>query len=489
LGVTRKQQRSIKKLMNILKAKIPYFLALSIIFSFIHCVPSFSQSPDSSSRVVEINKIIITGNKKTKDHIILRELDVNLGEKYTLSDLNEVLVADRNKVYNTRLFNVVEIHILDISFDKVLIQVEVKERWYLYPIPKISFVDRNFNDWIVNRNADLSRLNIGLKITQFNFRGRNERLSFLIQGGYTKAAGLQYEIPYIDKNQRTGMSFRVDYGENTNIGYATIDNIQQFVDSDKIIRTSFFSQVSVTRRNSFYNSHNFGLEYNDTWIADTVISLNPNYFNDSASRQRFFSLGYIYTSDHRDIIAYPLLGYKVSFSIIKRGIGIYNDLNMLHSFTSYSRYWKLPKKFYLSNYSGLYLSFPNAQPYANLTGLGFYQNTIRGYELFVVDGKEYLINKTTFKKELFAFRKKIKTIPIEQFQDFPLAVYLKTFFDFGYVNSLTNPELITNLTDTMIYGYGFGLDFFTTYDMVVRTEFSINSLGDTGFFLHFKKDF
>ena len=475
--------------MNISKAKIAYFLALSITFSLTHCVPSFSQSADSSSRVVEIDKIIITGNKKTKDHIILRELDVKPDEKYTISDLEEILESDRNKVYNTKLFNIVEIHILDVSFEKVIIQVEVTERWYIYPIPKISFVDRNFNDWVVNHNADLSRLNIGLKITQFNFRGRNERLHFLIQGGYTKAAGLQYDIPYINKNQRIGMSFRVGYGENTNIAFATIDNKQQFVDSDNIIRTSFLSQVSVTRRNSFYNSHNISIEYNDTWIGDTVISLNPNYFNDSASRQRLFSLGYLYTSDHRDIRAYPLLGYKVSFSIIKRGIGIYNDLNMLHTFTSYSRYWKLPKKFFLSNYSNLYISFPNTQPYANLTGLGYYQNTIRGYELFVVDGKGYLINKTTFKKELFSFRKKIKSIPIEQFQDFPLAVYFKIYFDFGYVNSLTNPELITDLTDTMIYGYGFGVDIVTTYDLVIRTEFSRNSQGGTGFFLHFKKEF
>ncbi len=484
--------------MNIAKAKIAYFSALyiAISLSFAGYVqsqsaydPNLLKEADTISRAVEIDKIIITGNKKTKDHIIMRELDVKPGEKYNIQDLRVILDDDRNKVYNTSLFNAVEIHIYELTFNRVLIQVDVDERWYFYPIPKIAFVDRNFNDWVVNQGADLSRLNYGIKFTQFNFRGRKERLHLLFQGGYTKAAGLQYDIPYIDKSQRTGLSYKIGYGENTNVNYSTINNVQQFLDSDLILKTSFNTQLSVIRRNSFYIRHHFGLEYDNQWVADTLVNLNPEYFYNSTTRQQYFTIGYLFSSDHRDIIAYPLRGYVFRFSVIKKGLGIFDDLNMLNILTSYSKFWEFDKKLFLSNYTSVYLSFPAQQPYANISGLGYNKNTIRGYELLVIDGKSYVINKTTFKKELFSFNKKIDAIPVKQFQTFPLAIYLKTYFDFGYVTNLENPELITSLTNTIIYGYGLGLDIFTTYDLVVRMEYSINSQNDTGFFLHFRKEF
>ncbi|MCH8233409.1 MAG: hypothetical protein IIB82_12320 [Bacteroidetes bacterium] len=484
--------------MNITKAKIAYFSALWIVISlsFTGYVQSQSANDtdllteaDTTSRTVEIDKIIITGNKKTKNHIIMRELDIKPGERYNIQDLRVILDDDRNKIYNTSLFNSVEIHIYELTFNKVLIQVDVDERWYFYPIPKIAFVDRNFNDWVVNRGADLSRLNYGIKFTQYNFRGRKERLHLLLQGGYTKAAGLQYDIPYIDKSQRTGLSYNISYGENTNMNYSTIDNVQQYLDSDLIIKTSFKTQMSVIRRNSFYIRHHFGLEYDNQWIADTVVNLNSEYFNNSTTRQQFFTLGYLFSSDHRDIIAYPLRGYLFRFSVIKRGLGIFDDLNMFNILSSYAKFWEFNNKLFLSNYTSVYLSFPARQPYANISGLGYSKNTIRGYELLVIDGKSYMINKTTFKKELFSINKKINAIPVKQFQTFPLAIYLKTYFDFGYVNNLENPELTTSLTNTFIYGYGLGLDIFTTYDLVIRMEYSINSQNDPGFFLHFRKEF
>ncbi len=447
--------------------------------------------PDSLSRIVEIDKIFITGNKRTKDHIITRELDVMPGERYSYEELLKLLKIDRNKVYNTSLFNTVEIRPYDIQGDKVVIQVDVQERWYFYPIPKIDFVDRNFNDWVQNHDADFSRLNYGIKFTQYNFRGRNERLAFLIQGGYTKQFGLQYSIPYIDRNQRTGLSFKFDYGENTNTVYTTDDHLRLFVDSDLVIRRGLNSAISVTRRNSFYNTHNFGLEYDNKWVGDTVIALNPNFFRGGVNQQKFFTLGYAFVSDHRDIIAYPLKGHQFKISAIKKGIGIFGDVNMFHIFSSYSRFWELKKRFFVSNHSSAYISFPGSQDYINSTGLGYGPELIRGFELYTIEGKSYLLNKTTFKKELVSILKNMNAIPLEQFQTFPLSIYLKTYFDFGYVSNLEGEgrDQNTRLTDKIIWGTGFGVDFFTMYDLVVRTEFSINSEFQKGFFIHFRKEF
>jgi len=450
---------------------------------------SQDSSTDSLARIVVVDNILITGNKKTKDNIILRELDVTRGEKYSLAELNELLVIDRNKIYNTALFNVVEVQTYDLSENRVVIQVNVKERWYFYPIPKIEFVDRNFNDWIQNQGADWSRVNWGLKFTQYNFRGRNERLALLVQGGYTRQAGIQYAIPYIDRNQRTGISFRFDYSENTNTLYNTIDHDRKFVDSENIIRRRAYGGVAITRRNSFYNTHHFGLNFSNTWVGDTVVALNPNFFRGGGNQQRYFILGYSFTADHRDIIAYPLTGYQFKISALKKGLGIYDNVNYFRVSGSYTKYWEFNKRYFLSNYSSAYFSFPENQDYINSTGLGYGNEIVRGYELWVIEGKNYFLNKTTFKKELLSILKTINSMPIEQFQTFPLSIYLKTYFDFGYVNNLVGRDQNNRLTNKLIWGTGIGLDFFTAYDLVVRTEFSINSEFKNGFFVHFKKEF
>jgi len=452
--------------------------------------PSYAEHSDSLSRVVVIDNILITGNKKTKDHIILRELDVAKGEKYSFGELLKLLEADRNKIYNTSLFNVVEIQTYDLSEERVVVQVDVKERWYLYPIPELDFVDRNFNDWIQNHGADWSRVNLGIKFTQYNFRGRNERIAFLLQGGYTKKAGIQYTIPYIDKNQRTGISVRADFSENTNTAYNTIDHDRKFVDSELIIRREGSVGLAITRRHSFYNSHNFGFEYRNLWVGDTVLSLNPNYFRNDGNRQRMFIVGYTFISDHRDIIAYPLTGYKFKISAIKKGLGFYDDVNMFSVFATYSKYWELKNKYFIANKISAYMSFPENQDYVNSKGLGYGNEIIRGYELWVIEGRSYFLNKTTFKKELLSFTKNINAIPLEQFQTFPLAIYLKTYFDIGYVTNLLGREendQNTRLTNDFIWGTGVGLDFFTAYDLVIRTEYSVNSELQGGFFVHFKK--
>ncbi len=444
---------------------------------------------DSLARIVVIDKILITGNKRTKEHIITRELDVLPGARYSYWELQELLKIDRNKVYNTSLFNTVDITSYDLSDDRVVIQIDVKERWYFYPIPKIDFVDRNFNDWVQNQDADFSRLNYGIKFTQYNFRGRNERLAFLVQGGYTKQFGLQYFVPYIDRNQRTGLGFKVDYGENTNTAVGTVDHDRLFVDSESVIKRNFRTEIELTRRNSFYNSHGFGLIYSNVWVGDTVIALNPNYFRGGVYEQRSFILGYSFVSDHRDIIAYPLNGYRFKISAIKKGLGIFGDVNMFNIFSSYSKYWELNKRFFISNHSSTYISFPSKQDYANSTGLGYGTEIVRGFELNTIEGKSYFLNKTSFKKELLSITKNVDAIPLEQFQTFPLSIYLKTYFDFGLVNNLEGGDQNTRLTNKFIWGSGIGLDFFTMYDLVIRTEFTVNSEFQNGFYINFRKEF
>ena len=444
---------------------------------------------DVSTRLVLIDNIFITGNKKTKDKIILRELSVEKGKSYPINALNEILQGDRNKIYNTKLFNTVEVGLLELNIEKVDIVVKVTERWYLFPIPLVDIIDRNFNDWWVNYDHDFSRIIYGLSLYHFNMRGMNERMTLTAQFGFSRRYEFEYEFPYIDASQRNGLGFFIRYQEYNNLHYDNLENNRVFLDSESLLKKGIFTGINYTRRNSFYTRHHINLRYSDYNVADTIKSLNPNYFGIAGNDQQYFSLSYTFSVDKRDIVAYPLEGYKYSLGVNKAGLGIFDDVNMLYFRGNYARYITMKKGFYFSNYSSAYLSTPNDQPYSIVKGLGFNNDVVRGYELYVIHGQNYFINKTSLKKVLLSGSKQIKNFPLEQFNHFPYAIYLKTYFDIGYAKNTYNYEGNSYLSDKLLFGGGVGLDIVTMYDIVVRLEYSVNSIGEDAFFFHIESEF
>ena len=440
-------------------------------------------------RSIFIDKIFIVGNKKTKDKIILRELSIKEGDRYNYSDLRQILDADRNKIYNTRLFNTVEIGMLDLDFEKIDIVIEVSERWYLFPIPLVDIIDRNFNDWWENYNHDFSRIIYGLSLYHFNMRGMNERMTVTAQFGFSRRFEVDYEMPYIDKNQRNGLRLSARYIEYNNLHYEVFGNKRVFLESDSLLKNNFRIGTTYTRRNSFYTRHNFGLDYNFSHISDIIIDLNPNYFGIPGSNQQYFTFRYSFSHDKRDIAAYPLVGSLLQAEFIKTGLGIFGDADITSISASYARYVDISKGFFFANFTGGLLSTPNDQPYSLLVGLGFNASTIRGYELYVINAQNFFINKTTLKKRIISGNTTMKKMPLKQFQHFPYALYVKTYFDFGYGKNTFDNEGNSFLADKMLYGYGAGIDFVTMYDVVIRFEYSFNSIGQNGLFFHIISEF
>jgi len=449
----------------------------------------YESNDSTASSYVEIDNIFVIGNIKTKKKIILREMGVARGQSITEAELKELLESDRRKIINTRLFNDVELSVLKLSETKVDVVVKVSERWYTWPSPIFKLVDRNFNDWWQNQNRDFSRVNYGLKLVKYNFRGRNETVKLTLQLGFTRNIELQYRIPYIDKAQRQGVSFNVGYSENNNIAVRTVDHKPVFIDSEDVLLTRRKFGLGYRFRNSFYSTHRFNIEYQHNNINDTIATLNQNYFLGGRTTQKFFSLRYRFMLDRRDFAAYSLNGYLWNISVLKRGLGIHDDIDNFSININHSKFIDLKKGYYLSNYSSVQMSFPEEQPYANLSALGFGKDFIRGYELFLIEGQNYYLNRTTFKKRILSTKKRIGLIPVRQFREVPLQIFLKTYFDMGYSENYEGYFENRTLSNRYLFGTGIGLDFVTFYDSVIRTELTSNREGDLGFFLHFKKDF
>jgi len=447
---------------------------------------------DSTGRFVLINRIFIVGNRLTREQIIIRELSLKPGDLIYDLDLREVLDLDKKKLINTRLFNTVDIRTMELDENKVDLLIDLNERWYTFPSPIFELSDRNFNEWWQNYNHDFRRVNYGLRLYQFNMRGRNETLRFIAQFGFQRRFDLMYRFPYIDKKQKHGLSIDLGFHETKNLAYQTSDHKYVFAESDQILRNERRAGLTYSYRKSFYKTHSVNLSYRNMHVNDIVIDSNVNYIHGELLRQEYPSVSYQFNSDHRDVSAYPLKGNQFVFYIAQNGLGFSEDLNAIETSILYSRYLDLKKGYYLSNNMIGFYSNPDDVPYVNFGVLGEQKQFVRGYELYVIEGPWYMLNKTTFKKLIFSRDYHWAAMPARQFRHMPVSIYLKTYADLGYVRNYPYYEernFNTRLSDKMLFGTGLGLDVVGFYDIVLRFEYSINAEAEHGFFFHVKKEF
>ncbi|WKN31270.1 BamA/TamA family outer membrane protein [Porifericola rhodea] len=451
---------------------------------------SANSAQANKNRLLTIDKIFIIGNQRTKERIILRELNIKEGYAYNTEELNEALILDRRKLMNTQLFLDVKLSLIQLNENVADIIVRVSERWYTIPSPFFKLADRNFNVWLSNQNRDWSRVEYGLKFYKYNFRGLNEQVYFFFQLGFTRQLAMRYRIPYIDKAQKNGLEFGFSFSETANINFTTEGHRLLFTDSLKDASQSKIGLVGWRYRPNFYRNHYVELRYNDVKIKDTIRSLNPEYFLNEGNRQQYFALSYSFENDHRDFVGYPLKGYRWEAEVSKLGLGIFDEVNLFRLRAEAAKYLPLGKEFYYAGIGRGYLSSLKKQPYANLTGLGFSRRWIRGYELDAIEGQAFLMQQNTFSKKIFAREFDVsQVLPIEQFNNIPLAIYLKAYFDHGYL--WNDIDYIRNkpLANRYLYGYGIGVDIVSFYDFVLRLEHSWKHDGSSGIFFHFNSAF
>ena len=436
---------------------------------------------------VTIGRIYITGNKKTLRTIILRELNFEEGQTLKMKDFSEIVELDRQKLINTRLFVTVEIVPLFLSTNNAEVLIRVQERWYVFPVPIFKLADRNFTEWWVNQNRDFSRVNYGMQLFHLNFSGRNDRLVLKTQFGFTKQYSFQYSVPYINKEQTDGLSLSTSFATNKTVSYASDGHRLQFVQSDNTIRRAFSSFATLTFRPSFYNRHSYSLGFNRTTIADTVYNLNNGYFQDDALLQEYFAFSYSFVHDKRDYVAYPLTGSRLALGFNQLGLGIFDDISMTTVRMDYSTYTQLGEKLFWANSVDVYKNFANDIPYLVRSGFGYNPDFIRGYERYVVESDFLGSFRTSLRYQLLKGVKELnKRSMVDQFRTLPYAFYLKVFMDAGFAGDPLRSNTNNFYNNQWIGSVGLGLDIVTSYDFVVRFEYSLNREGNTGFFVNFR---
>ena len=464
------------------------------IFLSIFCCFFFSVLLSSQNDHVFVKGIAVEGNKKTKERIILREIDFSIGDSIPLSVLQTRLEKNQLLLLNTSLFTHAKINIAewDEQTGAIELKIELKEAWYIYPFFSVELADRNFNVWWVEQNRALNRLNFGLRFYYVNFTGQRDLLKLVLQYGYTQKLELEYTLPYLNKAQTIGFTTNFLLTRNKEVGYTSFENKLLFnrQDNDNLLKRLRFGAGLIYRPGQTFFQR-LEIQFAKNNITDIISTdLNPDFFLDGKNQQQYLSLKYQFSYDSRDIRPYPLSGDYFSISLKKEGLGIFNDLNTLKLKSAFAHYFSLNKKISLESIiQGQYSLLRNQQPFYNYRALGYEDDYIRGYEYYVVNGLDYGLVKTSLRFELvnreFNWG---KSMPLKQFKIMPFKLYLSLNNDLGYVKDPFY-EIDNDFSNRLLYGTGLGLDFVLYYDKVLQFEYSFNHLWENGVFLHFKLSF
>lgn len=474
-----------------LRRKILY----PILFFFSATLQLFAQ--DAAAGYGVVRNVTITGNRTTKEFIILRELTFAVGDTIVYADSAKQFTRSERNLINTSLFNFATITatlgVDDSVSPQLVINIDVKERWYTWPAPIFDVMEPNLNTWWRNGH-NLDRASYGGMITRYNFRGRRETVTAIAKFGYSQQFGGQYSIPFLNKKKTLGITVTGLYTRNHEVFYATRNNVLVYYnDPSHRIRKEVVGSVKLSYRRGIYQRNTLEAKLTDLSVFDTVVDLTHDYFAGGSDRMRYLTLSYQYVRDYRDAKAYPLHGHFCDVEVTRHGLGILPEEKLSITFVAASarKWFQLGQSRFFGGamLRGRWLPGP-VPPYYHQRALGF-SSYVRGFEYYVVDGQNFILAKSAMRYQLLKPRVfRFSWFPLEKFNTLHLALYTGVFADAGYVQDKASTAADRNtLGNAWLSGYGAGFDVVTYYDLVFRFEYTFNNLGEGGFYVHFGAPF
>ena len=411
--------------------KIASFLLISL---FIHHSKALCYFQDGMPDSVQIAKIHVLGNDKTKSYVILRELEFEAGQKIALQELERA----RLRILNLGLFNNAEFLLEENGADHDL-NIIVYERWYFFPVPIFFINDR---DW--------DKRSYGLGLSHSNFRGRAERLWLSAWFGYNPGFNVFYN------NRWFGGSRRL---------YVQVNVLSQNVSSKAI---QFPGVDEKHRLASILFGRRFGLywylnvQFGISFVGATDRSMLWNV-EDDYDRNLNALIGVRH--DTRDLWEYP-----------KKGSYWYTYLSRTHLLNggeSYTRFG-VDLREYRSLmgiiFAGRFATVLTHNPPPSYRKIYFgYQERIRGHFEQVVEGENRMLASLEARIPLLSER----YIPLPS--DTWYSSYLH-FIRFGlYFTFFADAGAVWNQKDRLdrdrfLRGAGIGLNVILPYNSVLRLE-------------------
>jgi outer membrane protein assembly factor BamA len=381
-----------------------------------------SLSTDDKSPVI-IADIIITGNKKTRPYIIEREIPFKIGNHMMRGELPAKIELARQQLMNTRLFIEVIVKLEKQEDDLAYISVQVKERWYFFPLPYFKIVSRNFNEWWVEHKRSLKRVNYGLKVSHYNISGRNDQMQVQLITGYSQQALFRYQQPAADRSLKFGFDVGFAYSRNKELNYNTDSNKQKFYkNEDRFISESFQGNIALIYRPKVRTRHFLGFSYTRLKIDTSVLLLNPDFFPNKSTKLSYPTISYAIHHYNVDYIPYPTKGITVEASINQRGFSREMSVTEVNTMATYTIPVFPKSQIYLQAAGAV--RFPLDQTYYNKRLFGHGPLYMRGLEYYVIDGVAGFLARATARREVLSFNIK-PPIKVKGHEKIPFRIFLK----------------------------------------------------------------
>ena len=466
--------------------KKPLFCYICLFFLL------FLYSDLKSINLSQISNIVIIGNSKIKDFVILRELPFKKGDIIEKGLLDQLVSQGRDNLLNLSLFNFVYISeksdftTPENEIRAVEIIISVDERWYYWPILSFSLEERNFSNWIKNPGWDKITIQTGLRV--YGTGGKNQTISAMVMTGFNNGFKLEYSNISLDRRGHHfgGISIQHKYSKTLNT--ISVMDKPVFIRSDKGFLENLYNiSVYYIYRPRPRLKNRIIFEFESTKIDSAVLKNNSKYWGGERLDRESFMATYGLTFDERDFIQYPIDGYYIDFQIkgyISSGLEVqYAQLKGdVRYFTS------LGKKLSASARVQCAFSSKNCEAYIFDKALGYGDLFLRGYENYITDGQHYLLLSPTLRFNILpttVYNLKFLSF-LPKFSKIHMTIYGKTFADAGYVYH-KSPLYANTMSNKWLVSCGFGLDMVTYYDLTLSLDYSINQMRQKGLFFSIKR--
>ena len=243
---------------------------------------------------IYINQIRITGNTRTLDEVVRRELRLRDGDAYNITKINR----SKQRLQNLGFFEKVEFNTKRIgNTDKVDLEIELKEK-----------KTGELNLGIGYSTVDRLTANVGIK--ERNLMGTGQELGFNIQKSFSRfTSEINYTKPYF-------MGRSIDAGFD--IFQYNLSKRNTLVYDQKSNGITFRGDYSITE----FLKHQIRYSYREESISnvDSTASLNLRNLQGNFTNS---TIGHTLLYDKRDNRLNPTNGYYISGSQDYAGVGGY----------------------------------------------------------------------------------------------------------------------------------------------------------------------
>lgn len=418
-----------------------------------------AQKIDSLDLVV--SDIIITGNNITDKDIITREMSLKKGSKFTLKKYSDDLL----NIYNLALFTKVDLIPAPSGGKEIAINVDVKERWYILPLPSGGIED---GEW--------KKIWGGLNLRWDNFRGRNESLNFGFRVFYNPSVSLRYFVPWIGKKLHLFAGIGGAWQRNRNqslnaVGKTSGSNTIKFgdINYDNI---QYKAELTVGR---FFGRH-FSVYTDYKFHHLRVTEYAPGRTLSENGVDRYLVLGGGISYDTRDIYEYATKGVYLRTNYYRYGF-IDKAINFGRFNFENQSFIPIPVKnqYYLTFASRIFTSLAVGAiiPVYNHEYLGYSEDYIRGWKGQAFEGDDQFSMYNELRIPLLTPRyikgiqmPIVKDIPVIKNLDIRHGLYLTLIYDIGTVwykhEKLSDKRFIS--------GAGIGINIIAPFGYVLRAD-------------------